>query len=240
VFDYGGTIVNACQVSVAQQRPRRAYRSSQREAQASQTRQRTLAAASELFVARGYAGTTMRAIATEAQVSLPTVELLFGTKTQLLRAAIDVAIAGDDEPVAVLDRDWTRTALLAPTADELLMIFARVVGPAQERSAGLVLALFEGSAADSELADLATAMINQRARTAAWLIDTLTRKTPLRAGCSKDEAIDTVWILMDPAVFNRLTRQRDWTLERYQHWLARSLERLLITDCASRAGAPDD
>jgi AcrR family transcriptional regulator len=38
----------------------------------------------------------MRAIATEAQVSLPTVELLFGTKTQLLRAAIDVAIAGDD------------------------------------------------------------------------------------------------------------------------------------------------
>jgi AcrR family transcriptional regulator len=227
-------------VSVAQQRPRRAYRSSQREAQASLTRQRTLTAASELFVARGYAGTTMRAIASKAQVSLPTVELLFGTKTQLLRAAIDVAIAGDDEPVAVLDRDWTRAALLAPTADELLMIFARVVGPAQERSAGLVLALFEGSTTDSELAVLATAMINQRARTAAWLINILTQKAPLRAGCSKDEAIDSVWILMDPAVFNRLTRQRGWTLERYQHWLASSLGRLLINDWAPRVGTLDD
>ena len=90
------------------------------------------------------------------------------------------------------------------------MIFARVVGPAQERSAGRILALFEGSTADSELADLAAAMINQRARTAAWLIDILTQKAPLRAGCSKDEAIDTVWILMDPVVFNRLTRQRGW------------------------------
>jgi hypothetical protein len=49
-----------------------------------------------------------------------------------------------------------------------------------------------------------------------------------------------VWILMDPAVFNRLTRQRGWTLERYQHWLASSLERLLINDCASRAATPDD
>ena len=191
-------------------------------------------------MARGYAGTTMRAIAAKAQVSLPTVELLFGTKTRLLKAAIDVAIAGDDEPVAVLDRDWTRTALRAPTADELLMIFASVLGPAQERSAGLVLALFEGSTTDSDLADLATTMINQRARTAAWLIDILTQKAPLRARCSKDEAIDTVWILMDPAVFNRLTRQRGWPLDRYQHWLASSLERLLINDCESQTKSPDD
>jgi TetR/AcrR family transcriptional regulator, regulator of autoinduction and epiphytic fitness len=227
-------------VSTTAQRPRRAYRSRQREEQARLTRRRILAAASELFVARGYAGTTMRAIAAKAQVSLPTVELLFGTKTRLLKAAIDVAIAGDDEPVAVLDRDWTRTALRAPTADELLMIFASVLGPAQERSAGLVLALFEGSTTDSDLADLATTMINQRARTAAWLIDILTQKAPLRARCSKDEAIDTVWILMDPAVFNRLTRQRGWPLERYQHWLASSLERLLINDCESQTKSPDD
>jgi hypothetical protein len=85
-------------------------------------------------------------------------------------------------------------------------------------------------------------MINQRATTAAWLIDTLTRKTPLRAGFSKDEAIDTVWILMDPSGCSTVSPGNGiGTLERgYQHWLARSLERLLITDCASRAGAPDD
>jgi hypothetical protein len=40
-------------------------------------------------------------------VSVPTVELLFGNKARLLKAAIDVAIAGDDDAVPVLDRSWT-------------------------------------------------------------------------------------------------------------------------------------
>ena len=57
-----------------------------------------------MFVAGGYAGATIRAIAAEAGVSVPTVELLFATKARLLKAAIDVAIAGDDEAGAGLDR----------------------------------------------------------------------------------------------------------------------------------------
>ena len=63
-------------------------------------------AATRLFVRQGYATTTMRAIATEASVSVPTVELLFGTKAQLLHVVMDVAVAGDDEPVPVLSRAW--------------------------------------------------------------------------------------------------------------------------------------
>ncbi len=43
-------------------------------------------------------------------------------------------------------------------------------------------------------------------------------------------AIDTVWVLMDPAVFDRLTRQRHWTLERDQGWFAGSVRRLLLAD----------
>ena len=45
----------------------------------------------------------MRAVAADAEVVLPTVELVFGTKAKLLKAVIDVAIAGDDEPVPMLD-----------------------------------------------------------------------------------------------------------------------------------------
>ena len=48
-------------------------------------------------------------------MSVATVELLFGTKVALLKAAIDVAIAGDDEPVAVLDRAWAGAARRAAT-----------------------------------------------------------------------------------------------------------------------------
>jgi AcrR family transcriptional regulator len=66
-----------------------------------------------VFLERGFAGSTMRVIASHAGVSVPTVELLFGTKGRLLKAAIDVAIVGDDEPVPVLDRSWTEAAVEA-------------------------------------------------------------------------------------------------------------------------------
>ena len=85
------------------------------------------------------------------------------------------AIAGDDEPVPVLDRSWAADAMAAGSVEELLSIVAGVVGPAQARSAGLVLALFEGSSTDAELAGLAARMTAQRAVTAGWLVDAVTR-----------------------------------------------------------------
>lgn len=210
----------------------RAYRSRHREAQARLTRRRVLDAAAAVFVERRFAGATMRLIANRAGVSVPMVELLFGTKGRLLKAAIDVAIAGDDEPVPVLDRCWTEAAVTADTAGDFLAIVATVIGSAQQRSAGLVLAAFEAASTDAQLADLAAQLTAQRATTAGWIVDQLTRTAPLRDGCTRQEAIDNVWILMDPAVFDRLTHQREWTLQQYQHWFATSVHRLLIGDPA--------
>ena len=138
---------------------------------------------------------------------MPTVELLFGTKATLLKAAIDVAIAGDDEPVPVLDRELDRAAAgAADTADEFLSVVAGVIGPAQQRSAGLVLAVFEGSSTDPELAELAEQMTAQRAIPPGGS-STAGRARPSCAGCTRQDAVDTVWVLMDPAVFDRLVRQ---------------------------------
>jgi AcrR family transcriptional regulator len=209
---------------------RRPYRSAHRDAQARRTRQRVIAAATAVFLETGFSGATMRAVAAAAAVSVPTVELVFGTKAQLLKAAIDVAIAGDDEAVPVLDRPWAKDAAATQSAEDFLAAVAAVIGPAQRRSAGLVLALFEGSSTDATLADLADQMITQRRTTAAWIVDGILRRAPLQPGCSRQEAIDTVWVLMDPAVFVRLTRHRRWSRKRYERWLARSIGRLLIGD----------
>lgn len=172
----------------------------------------------------------MRLIAHRAGVSLPTVELLFGTKGRLLKASIDVAIAGDDEPVPVLARPWTETAARADTVPAFLKVVAGVLGPTQQRSAGLVLAVFEAASTDAELADLARELTTQRATTAGWIVDELRRRAPLRAASTRSEAIDTVWVLMDPAVFDRLTRRRGWTLRRYQRWFASSVAHVLTAD----------
>ena len=59
---------------------RRNYRSARRQQQAAQTRARICAAATGQFLAAGYAGTTVKAVAAAAGVSVPTVEAAFGTK----------------------------------------------------------------------------------------------------------------------------------------------------------------
>ena len=209
---------------------RRPYRSPQREEHAHATNQRVLRVASALFAERGYAGTTIRSVAAEAKVSVPTVEALFGTKSRLLKAAIDVAIAGDDEPVPMLDRDWATAVASATDVENLLSVIAAVLAPAQARSSGLVLSVFEGAGSDPELAGLAAQMSAQRATMAAWVVTRIVALGALRGEVGEDEAVDTVYALMEPAVFDRLTRQRGWTRARYEEWIARSLRHLLVAD----------
>ena len=206
---------------------RRPYRSSRRSEQARLTQRGILDAATEVFLDRGFAGATLRAIAARAGVSVPTIEAQFGTKARVLKAAIDVAIAGDDEPVPVLDRDWTTEAAEAADLTEFLSVTAAVLGPAQARSWGLVLAVFEAARTDPELAELADRMTSQREGTAAWLVQGVVARARLVEGISQAEAVDIMWVLMDPAVFDRLTRRRGWTLGQYQTWFARSVRREL-------------
>jgi TetR/AcrR family transcriptional regulator, regulator of autoinduction and epiphytic fitness len=150
-----------------------------------------------------------------------------------------VAIAGDDEAVPMLDRSWTRAAVAAISADEFLSIVARVIGAAQARSAGLVLAAFEGSSKDPELAELTAQMIRQRAITAGWIVDHLAGTADLSDELTRQEAVDTMWLLMEPAVFDRLVRHRHWTVDRYRDWFARTARRLLVADIAASGSKPD-
>jgi AcrR family transcriptional regulator len=190
-----------------------------------------VSAATGLFERQGYAATTVRAVAGAAGVSVQTVEAQFGSKPRLLKACIDVAIAGDDEAVPVLERSWTADAEAATTAAELLTVVAGVLALAHERSAGLVLAVFEGATTDEGLAGLADEMVRQRRGTATWVVRRLRRTAPLRG--TERESVDTLWTLMDPAIHVRLTRQLGWSGRRYARWFATSAEHLLVPDRAS-------
>jgi AcrR family transcriptional regulator len=63
-----------------------------------------VAAAAELFIERGYAGTTIDAVAAQAGVSRRTVFQSVGSKVELLKTAWDWAVVGDDQPIPVADR----------------------------------------------------------------------------------------------------------------------------------------
>jgi AcrR family transcriptional regulator len=201
-----------------------------RTERAERTRKRVIDAANRLFVQQGYATTTMRAIAAEAGVSVPTVELLFGTKAQLLHVVIDVAIAGDDEPIPVLSRAWAAEAKSAGGLADFLSAVAEVLSEAQARSAGVLLAAYEAAASDADIQLLIMDRESQRERTTSWIVDGVIERARLRPGLDKAAAVDTVWLLMDPVIFDRLTRHRGWSLDRYASWFADSAARLLVDE----------
>src|SRR6476660_8413579 len=118
----------------------RPYHSERRSRQARETRARVLRAATDRFLEVGYAATTIRAVASASGVSVPTVELLFRTKAQLLKDAIDVAIAGDGAPIPMLEREWAASAQQAADAVTFIAIFAHALKDAATRSAGLIAA----------------------------------------------------------------------------------------------------
>src|SRR4029078_8316303 len=82
----------------------RTYHSPARAESARQTPRRIVGAARELFEARGYAGTTIDAVAEAAGVSRRTVFLSVGSQEELLKTAWAWAVVGDDEPVPIADR----------------------------------------------------------------------------------------------------------------------------------------
>lgn len=196
--------------------------------QAGQTRARIIAAAAQRFLAHGYAGTTMRMVALDAGVALPTVELAFRTKARLLKAVIDVAIAGDDEQVPMLDRNWASRAESIAAPVDFVAAFAQVLAASAERAAGLAAAALEAARADEDIAAVAVQLMSQREVMAAWLVDGVMRRSPLREGTNRVAAVDTVWALMDPVIFCRLTSDRHWTTSQFERWFTDSVRRLLL------------
>lgn len=210
----------------AAMRAAREYHSPRRQEQARRTRERIIAAACDRFLASGYTAATMRGIAGAAGVAVQTVELAFGTKRELLRAVIDVAISGDGQPVP-LQRDWAR-AEAAAEVTEFLTIAGHAVRVVADRVAGPLAVMDEAASADPEIAALARELDAQRAATAARIVTGITDRAPLRPGLRHEDAVDTIWLLMDPVVFRRLTRDRGWSPDHFQQWFTDSIRRLLL------------
>lgn len=205
---------------------RRPYHAPRREARAKLTRRRLLESAEAEFRTRGYPGATIPAIAARAGVSVPWVEREFRTKAALFKTVLDIAIAGDDEPVAVLDRPWAREVESTADPTAFIELVCAKIAETSARASGLVLAALEGAAADPALRPLARQLKAQRLVTATWIVERIAERSRLRV--TRERAVDTTWLLMDPAVFCRLTADRQWSRPAFEGWLRECLVRLLL------------
>src|SRR5262245_35111070 len=120
---------------------KRAYSSDLRAAQARRTRRQIVDAAGSLFAEHGFSATTVDAIASRAGVSRKTVFTSVGGKVELLKLAYDYAMAGDDEPVAMIDREGLQDVINEPDPYRQLELYARFVSAANSRVARLYVVL---------------------------------------------------------------------------------------------------
>jgi AcrR family transcriptional regulator len=193
-------------------------------------------AALRLFRDQGYAATPMQAIADEAGVAVQTLYFTFGTKRALLSEIFDVAIAGDDEPVATLDRPHVQALLDDPDPVAQLREQARITRAVYGRLAPALEVVRGAATADPDLADLWETSIRQRATVMERMMAALARKTPLRDGVDQATAVDIGLALQGPELYEFLVARRGWSPGRYERWLADALISQLIGTNRGAAG----
>jgi AcrR family transcriptional regulator len=207
---------------------KRDYRSQLRAAQAQETRRSIVAAASRLFVEDGYGATTIDAVAEAAGVSRKTVFTAVGGKLDLLKLALDWAVAGDDRSVAVADSQEMRQVMAQDDAAAVLRGCAHEMVAITGRVAGLAQALEVAAGMDPAGRDLMEQGQRHRLDDARIVIDRLRALNALTSNLTYDEAVDLVWLAIDPVLFDRLVRVRGWSTSRFEEWLAQHLIMQLI------------
>jgi len=207
---------------------RRRYDSALRQEQARQTRARILDAAQKLFSERGYANTSMEAVASGAGVATDTVYASFRTKAGLLHKLLDIRVAGDEEPVGVIEREGAQAVRREADQQRQLAAFAVDVTTILERARPVDDIVRGAAAVDPEIALFRTRMQEGRLENMRQLASWLAANGPLRGGIGVEEAATIVWTVASPEVHRLLRAERGWTVDRYTDWLAMTLTRTLL------------
>jgi AcrR family transcriptional regulator len=216
---------------------KREYRSPLRESQARATRRAILAAAARLFVERGYAATSIDEIAAEAGVGRATVFTSVGGKPELLKQAYDVALAGDDEPVAIVDRPGPQAVLAAADGWQLVAGFVEFATPASGRIARIYEAVHGAAHADAAAREMWERILRERRVGMDNIVRALQAKGPLRDGLDPAGAAEILYALGDPWLYHLLVFEQGWSEDRYGAWLTRTLQEQLLPPTISPEGA---
>lgn len=207
---------------------KRRYNSQGRRDTARETQRRILDAARGLFVARGYAATTITAIAQEAGVAVETVYALYRNKRTVLARVVDIAVVGDDGPLPLLDRAGPQAVLREVDRQRQIALFAQGIREIMGRVGALFWVMRVAAATEPEITTLLHDLLEQRRQGMAFFVAALLHTGPLRSGLDAERAADSVWALTSPEVYRLLTVERGWTDEAYEAWLLRTLESTLL------------
>jgi AcrR family transcriptional regulator len=208
--------------------PSRAYNAPRRAAAAARTRESIVAAAKDVFERLGWSGTTMRAVADQAGVSVKTVEALYRTKAELLKTAVDYAIAGDLHPVPVLGRDSVAAMRDAPDAPAMLDLHARHTRDISSRAAPIFWVVEQAASSSKDMAALWAQMTDNRRTGAHWTAVGLLGKPGLPPHVTQRYAEEVFYIAIDPGTYRSLTLGRGFSPDDFEAWIRNFYQKMLL------------
>jgi AcrR family transcriptional regulator len=183
-----------------------------------------LEAAGRLLAERGYAGTTIAAVARAAGVAPETVYAAFRNKRTLVGELVRASVRGDASAPPASEQAGARAMAAAPTQADQIRLFAADVCARLERVGPVLEAL--AAAAEPELAELRANVDRDRLEGMRSFVAALAQRGPLRPDA--DAAADTVWALASPELHSLLRSRRGWPPERYAAWLGETLAAALL------------
>jgi AcrR family transcriptional regulator len=202
--------------------PSRAYRSTLREEQAERTKLLIARAARERFVETGWAGTSVRSVASAAGVSEATVYAVYGTKAGLAVSLVDSA-----DEVADVGRVQRE---LARAAGEPRRQLAALVGFDRrlfEQGGDGLRVIVEGMRNEPALA---AAYDEGRGRGESGRREVFSTWPPAarRRGVSVQRALDVYAVTVSIQSYDIATRERGWDPDRLQRWWVDTLAEQIL------------
>jgi AcrR family transcriptional regulator len=207
---------------------RRKYFSAVREEQAARTRTRILDAASELFLERGYARTTMKDIATQADVARDTVHAIFGSKAQVLTALIDQRLVPDGSVANVTQRPDAQAIRDEVDQRTQIELLAKFIAGISTELRPVFEILRTASAVEPAMAKVFEEMDRFRMNNMQTYAKWIATRGPLRV--STRRAGEIIWALASLDVARMLCDEIGWTESQHARWLSDTLIRTLLPD----------
>jgi hypothetical protein len=161
---------------------------------------------------------------------------LFSSKLGILKAVLDVSVAGDDEAVAVVDRPQVRELLADQDPSKQLAGFAALLRELMARAAPVHRILADAARSDEDAASLLAEIARQRQEGQRRIARSLARSGALRPGLRERDAADIIHALASPEVYGLLVFGRGWSGERYERWLTGILSDQLLSPAGDSAG----
>ncbi|MGI9584576.1 MAG: TetR/AcrR family transcriptional regulator [Acidimicrobiia bacterium] len=191
---------------------------SSRRERAAETRRIILEAAQKLFSELGYAGTTMQAIADEADVAVQTVYFVFHTKGELLRQLLLTAGGRPNEPAETMDRNWVDEAMTDSDGRRSIALLVEHGNDIYARVSPFWEAISHGASTEPDVAATWHDIVEQRRLGIRRIIESLDGRDQLRQDLSIDRAADIVYGLHRPETLAVFVSERRWSLEDYKDW----------------------